>query len=162
MDPMIKKLRILMRLELTLARINAQRMAHKIVYGVFTVALLIIALVMVNVGAYQLLAESFGSAASAFLVALGNVVLAVIPVLLSKGLKPGPEEAAVREIRELALSEIAAEAQDVQEGFSHLADDVKKIRSGLSAFNGGGLDAGLMSLGPVLGFLIDLLKRKKP
>ena len=155
------KLRILGRAEITLARINAQRTANRAKLYAIAIGLVLLAVVMVNVGAYQLLAEIYGNATAAFLVAVGNGVLAAVLVFAAAQFKPGPEEQMVREIREMALAELTADVDELKQEFTQLGADVKRIRSGFAAFTGGGgIGAGWASLAPVVTMLIDALKRR--
>ena len=161
MNETMMKLKILGHAELTLAKVNSRRVANRAVLVAITIGLILLAVVMVNVGSYELLTASYGPATGAYLVAAGNGVLALIPIAVSRSLKPGPEEHMVREIREMALAELSADAQGVQESFASLSNDVKRIQSGFTAISSGGLGAGLGGLGPVLGLVIDMLKRRQ-
>jgi len=160
MNETMIKLRILMHAEYTLARVNLRRLVNKTILAVIAIGLLLLVVVMTNVGAYELLAESYGAAKGAFLVALGNAVLAVLTVLAGRQLKPGPEEKMVQEIRELTLAELSADAEGIRQSFASIAKDVKGIQSGFSTI-GGGLGAGLTSLGPLIGLLVETLKNRR-
>ncbi len=65
----------------------------------------------------------------------------------------------VQEIRELVLSELSADAEDMKQSFASIARDVKGIQSSFSIV-GGGLGAGLTSLAPLIGLLVDMLKKR--
>ena len=161
MNETMMKLRILTRAEMTLARANARRVGLRSILFAVAIGLILLTVVMVNLGAYQLLSESYGSANGAFLVALVNGVLAVVLVVVARAQKPGAEESMVREIREMALAELSRDAEDVKQTFSDLSTDVKRIKSGFSALGSGGLSGGLTGLAPLLGMLIEALKRRK-
>jgi hypothetical protein len=165
MNDTIAKLRILARSELTLTRINARLMATRAIVFAVAIGLLLLTVVMVNLGAYELLAETYGNAQSAFIIAAANGLLAGVLLLVGRQLKPGPEEQMVREIRELALSELTADANAVKHDLQKVGSELENIRSGLSALSGGpagiaGL-AGLASLGPLIAIIIKALKRNK-
>ena len=162
MNETMMKLRILTRAEMTLARANARRVGLRSILFAVAIGLILLAVIMVNVGAYRLLAESYGPAQGAFIVAAVNAVLAVLVVIAANMQKPGAEENMVREIREMALAELSNDAEEVKQTFSSLAADVKRIQSGFSALgSGGGLMGGLGGLAPLLGMLIEALKRRK-
>ena len=156
MDELLLKLRILARAEFTLAQIGAQRMANRIKLYSIAIGALLLTVVMVNVGAYQLLAETYSQATAAFLVAAGNGALAIAMVFAAGQFRPGPEEQMVREIREMALGELTADVNAIQQDFNELSADVKRIRSGFAAFTGGGgLWSGLTS---ILGMVVDAFR----
>lgn len=160
MNETMIKLRILMHAEYTLARVNLRRLIKKTILGVIAIGLILLVVVMTNLGAYELLAASYGSAKGAFLVAGGNAVLAFLVFFAAGQLKPGEEEKMVQEIRELTLSELSADVDGVRQNFASIAKDVKGIQSGFSTI-GGGLGAGLSSLGPIIGLLVDTLKKRR-
>jgi len=160
MNETMIKLRILMHAEYTLARVNLRRLVNKTMLAAIAIGLVLLAVVMTNVGAYELLAESQGAAKGAFLVAAGNAFLAALVIFAVRQLKPGPEEEMVQEIRQLTLAELSADAEGIRQSFASIAKDVKGIQSGFSAI-GGGLGAGLTSLGPLIGLLVETLKKRR-
>ena len=160
MNETMIKLRILMHAEYTLARVNLRRLVNKTMLAAIGIGLVLLAVVMTNVGAYELLAESQGAAKGAFLVAAGNAFLAALVVFAARQLKPGPEEEMVQEIRQLTLAELSADAEGIRQNFASIAKDVKGIQTGFSAI-GGGLGAGLTSFGPLIGLLVDTLKSRR-
>jgi ferritin-like protein len=99
---------------------------------------------------------------AALIVAFANAVLAVLVMLVAARIKPGPEEEMVKEIRELALTELSADADEIKQSFAQIGSDIERIRSGFSSVSGvlGSAQAGLGSLSPVLGLLTGMLKNK--
>lgn len=155
----IMKLRILARAEITLARINLQRTANRAKLYAIAIGLALLAVVMVNIGCYQLLAETYSNAVAAFLLAAGNGALAGVVLLAVGRLQPGPEEKMVHEIREMALAEVTADVEEIKADFTQLGADVKRIQTGFSALgSGGGIGTGLAGLVPVIGMIIDAAK----
>jgi hypothetical protein len=160
MNETMIKLRILMHAEYTLARVNLRRLVNKTILATVAIGLVLLVVVMTNVGAHVLLTESYGAAKGAFLLAGGNAVLAALVILAARQLKPGPEEEMVQEIRQLTLAELSADAEGIRQNFASIAKDVKGIQSGFSAI-GGGIGAGLTSLGPLIGLLVETLKNRR-
>ena len=160
MNETMIKLRILMHAEYTLARVNLRRLVNKTILATIAIGLVLLVVVMTNVGAYELLAQSYGDAKGAFIVAAGNAVLAVLTLLAARQLKPGEEEKMVQEIREMTMAELSADVEGIRKNFASIARDVKGIQSGFSAL-GGGLGAGLTTLGPLVGLLVDTLKKRR-
>jgi hypothetical protein len=162
MDDTLLKLRVLTRAEITLAKANARRMAARSRLYVIALGMVLLTVVMINIAAYEYLSTLKGEAIAALLVALANGVLAVLVLFAASRIKAGPEEEMVKEIRELALSELSADAEGVKQSFAQISADVERIRSRFSSVSGifGSGHSGLGSLGPLLGMLTSMLKKK--
>jgi hypothetical protein len=67
----------------------------------------------------------------------------------------------VRDIRELALTELSADMDAVKEEFAQVKNDLGKVKAGVSSalgmFKSGG--AGISSIGPILGLITSMLKK---
>lgn len=163
MDDTILKLKMLARTESTLARIHAQRLATQAKLFAVAIGLVLLTIVMLNVGAYELLAKYVGTANSAFIIAGANGLLAVILTLLGVRMRPGREEEMAREVRELVLNDFTADANKVKEKFAQVGADLQDLRSGIASLSTGvqGGISGLASFGPLISFLLDALKRRK-
>ena len=85
----------------------------------------------------------------------------VIVIFAATRVQPGPEEAMVQDIREMALAELSADLDDVKDEFNRISGDLNSIRSGVGQALGflkpGGSAAG--SLMPVLGLITSMLKK---
>ena len=82
--------------------------------------------------------------------------------LVAVRMRPGPEAEMIEEIRDLAVSELRADAEAVRQSLNEVTADVRKIRSGFGQlFGGGGSLRGLMHLCPMLDLLTSSLKRSK-
>ena len=160
MNETMIKLRILAHAEYTLARVNLRRLVNKTILASVGIGLILLVVLMTNLGAYELLSDSYGNAKGAFLVAAGNGILAVLVFYAGRQLKPGEEEKMVQEIRELTLTELSADVEGAKQNFASIVNDVKNIQSGFSSI-GSGLGAGLTSLGPLIGLLVDTLKSRR-
>ncbi|MDA0991462.1 MAG: hypothetical protein O3A51_12010 [Verrucomicrobia bacterium] len=126
------------------------------------IGLVLLAVVMINLGVYQLLAETYGNPVGAFLVAAGNGLLAAIILLAVRQLKPGPEEQTVREIRDAALAAFTTDVNEIEADFALLGADVKRVRRGLSALRkGGNIGIGLVGLAPMIGRIIKSVKQRR-
>jgi hypothetical protein len=162
MDETLLKLRVLTRAEMTLAKANARRMAARSRLYAIALGMVLLTVVMINIAAYEYLSTLKGEAIAALLVALANGVLAVLVIFAASRIQAGPEEEMVKEIRELALSELSADAEGVKQSFAQVSADIERIRSGFSSVSGlfGSGHSGLGSLGPLLGMLTSMLKKK--
>lgn len=166
MEETLLKLRILASAEMNLARVKFRRLAGRAVFLGLAAGLFLLAVVMANIGVYQLLSERYSSGDSAFIVAAGNAVLAALLAFFGWRIKAGPEEQMAREIREMALEELTADVDELQEEVSKVGKDVKRIRTGFSILTRGGqIGAGLAGLVPVIKTVVDAVaehrKRKK-
>ncbi len=159
MNETMMHIRLLLRSELMLARSNADRLMSQSKLLIVALGLILITVTMVNVGAYDLLAERYGNANAAFLIAGANAVLAVGLILAASRMQPGKEEEMVREIREFALAELSADAEGIKQDLNQVKDNVERIRTGLSG--GGGGIASAASLAPIAGMVIGALKRRR-
>ena len=125
------------------------------------IGLFLLTVIMVNLAAYQYLSETRSAAVAALIVSFVNGVLAVIAIVMAMRIQPGPEEAMVQEIRELALTELSADMDAVKEDFTQVKKDLEKIKNGVSSafgmFKSGG--TGVSSIAPILGLITSMLKK---
>ena len=163
MNDTMLKLRIWARAEATLGRIHLRRTGQRATMIVVAVGLILLTVAMANVGAYELLAESQGKARGAFVLAGVNALLAFLVLLASRRTGPSPEEEMVREIRQMAVAELSADAEAVREEFVRLSGHVRRIEDGLSALSGAGTSslAVISTVGPLLDLIVKSLRRRK-
>jgi hypothetical protein len=163
MDETLLKIRVLTRAEMTLAKANARRIAARSRLYAIALGMILLTVVMLNIAAYEYLSTLEGEANAALLVALANAVLATVVIFFASRIKAGPEEEMVREIKELALKELSADAAGIKQNFSQIVSDIEKIRSGFSSVSGalGSANSGLGSLAPLLGMLTGMLKNNR-
>ncbi|MEM9251112.1 MAG: hypothetical protein AAGB29_02065 [Planctomycetota bacterium] len=93
---------------------------------------------------------------AAFILAGGNLQIAVIPSVVRSNAKPSAEFQMVEEIREMAIQELTRDA-------NHLADSVGSVGTGLhqlKAALAGGV-GGVPGLAPLLSMAIELLKKRR-
>ena len=158
MDEVMIKLKILARAELMLAKANLRRTAVRGSLVGIALGLVLLAALMLNIGLYELFTDRYGPASGAFLVALLNVGLALLAMLATRLIRPGPEIAMVEEIREMALAELSTDVGEVRDDFLKIRDDIENIRTGFTAFTSGG-GTSIASLMPLITLAIDALKR---
>lgn len=161
MNEFMVKLRILARAEVTLFKADAARRTNNALLAAVSIGCVFVGLVFVNVGLFFMLTESDIDSRAAFILAAGNIGLAIVPFLLRRNAKPGPEEAMVREIREMAAAELSKDITEVTDEIGAVGDGIKQLKSGVSAFTSGGGGSAMGFLGPVLPLVIDLLKKGK-
>jgi hypothetical protein len=160
MNEMMLKLRIWARAETTLLKINARRTGNRFTALAIALGLGVLAVGMINIGIFELLAESYGRVKGAFYLAGANGLLAAIVVFVAQRSKPGLEEEMVNEIREMALAELQTDADDIKAQFDRIAEHVKEIEEAVSALRGIGHGSTLSSLGPVVDLAVHALKSR--
>ena len=157
MDDTLLKLRILARAEVSLARVHGRVLGRRLILTSLAIGSLLLTVGMVNLGAFSLLAEPYGDGPAAFMVGGINAALAVVLLLVARRLEAGPEERMVQEIR--ALTELSADAEAVRAGIEGLTSDLERIRSSVGSLTSG-VSGSLGALAPLLGALIEALKRR--
>jgi len=161
MTAVMLKLRIWVHAETALLKINARRTGQRFTALAIALGLAILSVGMINIGIFELVAESYGRVKGAFYLAGGNGLLAAIVVLVAQLAKPGLEEEMVAEIREMALAELQSDADEVKAEFERIADRVRKIESSVSALTGSGSSLSKLStLGPVVELATHALKHR--
>jgi hypothetical protein len=162
MDETLLKLRVLTRAEVTLAKANARRIAARSRLYVIALGMVLITVVMLNIAAFEYLSTQMSDAMAALTIAIVNGLLAMLLLYMATRIRPGPEEEMVKEIRELALTELSADADGIKRNFAQISSDVERIRSGFSSVSSifGSTGNGLGSLGPLLGMLTSMLRKK--
>ena len=162
MDETILKLRVLTRAEVTLAKANARRIPARSRLYVIALGMVLITVVMFNFAAFEYISTQMSNAMAALTIAIVNGLLAMLLLYMATRIRPGPEEEMVREIRELALTELSADADGIKRNFAQISSDVERIRSGFSSVSSifGSTGNGLGSLGPLLGMLTSMLRKK--
>ena len=150
MSEIMLKLRIWVHAETALMKINARQTGQRFTALAIALGLAILAVGMINIGIFELLAETYGRVKGAFYLAGGNGLLAAIVVFVAERSKPGPEEDMVTDIRDMALGELQADADEIKAEFERVADHVRKIEDAVSGLTGSGSPLSkLTSLGPV-------------
>ena len=157
MNELIVNLKILARAEVTLFKADAQRRTNQAMLAAISIGCVFVGLVFVNMGLFFLLTEAEVDSRAAFILAGGNIALALVPLLLRRQSKPGPEELMVREIREMAAEQVSTELTGVADEVAAVGAGIKQVRSSITSLGSGG--GAMSALGPVLPLVIDLLKK---
>lgn len=157
----ILKLRIWARAETTLAKIGARRTGQRFTAIAIAVGLALLTVGMLNLGTFELLAETYGRAKGAYFLAAGNGLLAVLLVGAAQRNRPGPEEEMVVEIREMALAELQADAEEIKAEFNRLTGHVRRIEDAVSTLSGSGSTlAKISTVAPVIELAVQALKHR--
>ena len=160
MDDLIKKLRLLAKAEAILVRLHLRRAVRQMSLVLGAALFGLLALAMLNVALYLLLAPRIDPALAAFAVAGMDLLVGVAAVVAAGRLELGPEAETAEMIRDRASSELAADAERLRQQLEGLGEDIKGIRTSISSI----LQPGGISLTAVfqwLMMLVGFLRRKR-
>lgn len=162
MDEFLITMRLLLKAEMILFRLQLRRTFQQAAFYLAAALLAVLAAGMLNIALYLYLAPRLDSAGAALAVALVDIVLAVAAVIAAGRLHLGPEVDAVKALREAATAELTADAERAKTKIAELQDDIKGIRTAVTGFlDFGGVNlTSLFQWVPVL--LRVLLRRKEP
>ena len=134
MENLVKNMRILWRSERLVAEMELK--AHVRKTGLIAGAILVFlaALAMADLALFLWLRLLYGSVSAGVIMAGLNLALGIVLLLLAGAQKTGPETAMVREVRDMALEELEAEAKSVQQELSALRDDVRAVGQSVKGF----------------------------
>jgi len=159
-DDLIKKLRLLAKAEAILVRLHLRRAVRQVSLVLGAALFGLLALAMLNVALYLLLAPRIDPALAAFAVAGMDLLVGVAAVVAAGRLELGPEAETAEMIRDRATSELAADAERLRQQLEGLGEDIKGIRTSISSI----LQPGGISMPAVFSWLMMLvgfLRRKR-
>jgi hypothetical protein len=134
MDNLLKHLRILWRTERLLAELDFKDRLNKAGLIACAVLAMLVALAMINVALFLWLELRYGGVIAALALAGGNTFIAIAIVMVAGRDKPRPEVDMVREVRDMALSEVEAEAQSIQDELAAMRNDVRDVTQSVKGF----------------------------
>ncbi len=161
MNETMLKLRIWVHAETTLLKINARRTGQQITLLGIALGLSVLTVGMINLGIYELMAETYGRVRGAFYLAGANAAFAAVLILIAVLKKPGPEQEMVAEIRDMALDELQADADAVKAEYDRIAEHVRSIEQTVSKLTGSGSSLSkVAALSPVVELAVHALKSR--
>lgn len=159
-DP-INKIQILIRSEIALLRLQTKRMATQTGFRVVALIFAILALAMLTLAGYQALVEPFGPVMAALFVALVDGVLALVLLFVSQHVGNYREqERALKEVREMAYSELNADFEELRNGVDKVTDDVKRIHDNIATIVSGTSEL-VTFVTPMLSLLVATIKANR-
>lgn len=155
-DPVIMKLKILTRAELTLAQIRARAAAERLVFFIVAGIFVLFGLVMFNLAGFHALRPGQGPALAALFVALVDVAVAIVVIVASTRAGTGSkEEKLALKIRDLASTELNHDMEAVKAEVDQIVADVRNIRSGVKSLS----DSAWHTITPLLTMLIKAMRK---
>jgi hypothetical protein len=129
-----RNIHLLFRTEKTLAKAKLRLSTRKMFLTVGVGVTILFSIAMLNAAGYLVLEDNVGKAPAALLVAAANLLIACVLLFITNTLHAAPEEQMVREVRDLAIAEIEAEAVIVQKRILQIQEDVRSMRNTLVGF----------------------------
>jgi hypothetical protein len=155
MERFTHSLKILWRTERLITERQLQLGTQRIQFNALAALAAFFGLTMVSIGAFFALVPSLGQAGAAFTVGCADFVLAALLFLYARSLQPAPEMAMVREMRDMALSDLHEEVSLAQAELMAVQKEVRGfIRHPVDALMPEGL-------GSLLNGAVRLLNRTK-
>jgi hypothetical protein len=136
MDDFLVKMRLLLKAEMILLRLQLRRTVQQAAFYIAAALLAVLAVGMLNIALYLYLAPRLDNANAALVVAIVDIALAVVAVVVAGRLHLGPEVEAARALREAAMAHLVAEAERVKTQIAEIQDDIKRIRTTVTDFMG--------------------------
>ena len=134
MEEFLVKIRLLLKAEMLLFRLQLSRAIRQAAFYIAAILLTVLAVGMLNIALYLYLVPRLDNASAALVVAIVDIVLAVVAVVVAGRLHLGPEVDAVRTLHEAAMAELTADAERVKTHITELHDDIKRIRAAVTGF----------------------------
>tara|TARA_R110002020_G_scaffold136630_17_gene304815 strand:- start:31047 stop:31529 length:483 start_codon:yes stop_codon:yes gene_type:complete len=145
-------LRLYLRSELLVGEIRLKVQLRKLSLLFFAALIVLMALVFLNIAAYQLMLASWGPIKAPFILAIANILLAIILVVIAAFSRPGPDLAAARELRDLTSATLESELK------SNPATAALGSMAGINGLNGWDSARFLV---PIISSIIRSLPRRK-
>ena len=127
MRRIIRHIRILWRTESLLTELRIAVVTKKVALLVCAGLVGAFALAMVNFAMFFALQPIWGAAVAALAVAFADLVAAGLLLVLAQSTKPGLEAQMLREVRDLALQDLEAEAAGIEAELASARDQVKDL-----------------------------------
>lgn len=147
-----RTLRLYLRSELLVGEIRLKVQLRKFSLLLFAALIGFMALVFLNIAAYQMLLAGWGPVKAPFILAIANVILAVILVVSAAFARPGPDLVAARELRDLTSATLESELR---------SNPAAAAIGSITGLNGAGSWDSARFLVPIISAIIRSLKRRK-
>ncbi|SCY67406.1 hypothetical protein [Microvirga guangxiensis] len=160
MDGIVRNLRVLWRAESIIADIRFRQMMTRSSLRGAAALLGLFSYAMGNLAVFFALDQAWGSIQAAALVAFGNLVVAILLLVLAERSKPGREMELALEVRNSALEALETDAQAIQLQLTDLRDEVRGMKQAIVGFVRHPIDSALPAmLVPLAGAVIKNLKK---
>jgi len=133
-DSLVRDLQVLGKADSLIGKIWLNVMARR--FGLFALASLVavFGLGMANLAGFFGLQQAWGPVWSAGIVALADLILAVVIVLLGRSIRPGPEIELAFDVRKMAIEAIRADSQNLKDTVGSLGQQISQTRDTIAGF----------------------------
>jgi hypothetical protein len=147
-----RTLRLYLRSELLVGEIRIKAQMRKVSLLLFAALIGLMALVFLNIAAYQMLLATWGPIKAPFILAIANILLAIILVVTAAFTRPGPDLVAAKELRDLTSATLESELK---------SNPAAAAIGSMAGLNGLGSWDSARFLVPIISAIIRSLKRRK-
>ena len=113
-DKLVRDLQILWKADSLIGRIWLEVLARRIALFVLAALICVFGLGMANLAGFYALQPAWGPVWAAALVALADLVLALVVALVGRSARPGPEIELAFEVRKMALGSLQDNVKDLK------------------------------------------------
>lgn len=163
-DNIVRDLQVLGKADSLIGRIWLNVMARR--FGLFALAGLVavFGLGMANVAGFYGLQQYWGPVWAAALVAVADVIIALIIVLLARSIRPGPEIELALDVRKMAIEAIQADSRDIKDSVDSLGQQIRQTKDTIAGFVHRPLDTAAehLLIPAVLSIVRGLRSKKEP
>lgn len=160
MDSIVRNLRVLWRAESIIADIRFRQVVTRSSLRVAAALLGLFAYFMGNLAVFFALDQSLGSIWAAAIIALGNVVVAIVLLVIAERSKSGREMELALEVRNAAIQALETDAEAFQDQLTELRDEVRGMKQAIVGFVRHPIESALPAmLVPLAGAVIKNLKK---
>lgn len=160
MDNAVRNLRTLWRVETIIADIRLRQIMARALLRGLAALMGAFAYLMANLSLYLALERAWDSIWAAALVGLGNLLLALLLLVIAQRAKPGRELDLALQVRGDALRALEADAGAIQQQLVGFRDEIRDVRDAVAGFTRHPFETLLPSiLVPLAGAVIKNLKK---
>jgi hypothetical protein len=133
-DNIVRDLQVLSKADSLIGRIWLNVMARR--FGLFALAasVAVIGLGMANVAVFYGLQQSSGPVWAATIVAVVDLIIALIIVLLGVNIRPGPEIELAFDVRKMALDAVQTDASDIKTTVDTVGQQIRQTKDTIAGF----------------------------
>ena len=113
-DKLVRDLQILWKADTLIGRIWLEVLARRFALVILAALICVFGLGMANLAGFYALQPAWGPVWAAALVALADLVLALVVALVGRSAKPGPEIELAFEVRKMALGSLQDNVKDLK------------------------------------------------
>lgn len=114
-DKLVRDLQILWKADTLIGRIWLEVLARRFALFILAALICVFGLGMANLAGFYALQPAWGPVWAAALVALADLVLALVVALVGRSAKPGPEIELAFEVRKMALGSLQDNVKDLKQ-----------------------------------------------